>query len=322
MAFRTRLTERLGIAHPILLAPMAFCSGGRLAAAVSAAGGLGLVGLGYGDRDWLERELAAAHGARVGCGFITWSLARQPELLDRALAHWPVAVMLSFGDHRPFVEPIRSAGAALICQVQTVRQALDAAATGADIIVAQGAEAGGHGASRAALPLVPAVVDALAKAGAEIPVVAAGGVADGRGLAAALALGADGVLVGTRFLASEESLAAPAAKARVVAASGDATLRTRVFDRARGLDWPAPYTGRALANHFSEQWHGQEDRLDERLEDEQRRYADAVARQDFDTAVIFAGEGVDLIHGIIPVADIVDELMAGAERVVARLSAH
>jgi nitronate monooxygenase len=84
MPFRTKLTERLGIEHPVLLAPMGWASGGALAAAVSAAGGLGLIGLGYGDPEWLDREFTAAGSARVGCGFITWSLARQPELLDRA----------------------------------------------------------------------------------------------------------------------------------------------------------------------------------------------------------------------------------------------
>jgi nitronate monooxygenase len=320
MAFRTRLTERLGIQHPILLAPMAFCSGGRLAAEVSAAGGLGLIGFGYGDADWLARELAVAGGARIGCGFITWSLARQPALLDRALAHGPAAVMLSFGDHRPFVAAIKSAGAALICQVQTEREALDAAASGADIIVAQGSEAGGHGASRATMPLVPAVVDALARIGADTPVVAVGGIADGRGLAAALALGADGVLVGTRFLASEESLATPAAKARVIAASGDATLRTRVFDLARGLSWPPAYTARALANQFAQHWHGREEELQSRLPDEQRRYAEAVGRGDFDTAVVFAGEAVGLIDGVAPAAAIVRDLVAGAERAMARLA--
>jgi nitronate monooxygenase len=258
MPFRTRLTQLLGIEHPILLAPMGSVSGGALAAAVSAAGGLGLIGLGYGDPDWLEREFAAAGPARVGCGFITWSLARRPELLARALAHQPAAVMLSFGDPAPFAGPIKETGAALICQVQTVAQAIEAVAAGADVVVAQGTKAGGHGATRATLPLVPAVVDALRTRGSAAPVVAAGGIADGRGLAAALALGADGALIGTRFLASNEALAASAAKARVVAAGEDATVRTRIFDLARGLDWPDGYTGRALTNHFTERWHGRE----------------------------------------------------------------
>ena len=319
MPFRTRLTERLGIEHPVLLGPMVWVSGGALSAVVSKAGGLGLIGCGYGEADWLDREFAAAGSARVGCGFITWSLARRPELLDRALAHRPAAVMLSFGDPAPFADTIRNAGAALICQVQTVRQAIEALAVGADVIVAQGTEAGGHGSTRATFPLVPAVVDAVWARDSDIPVLAAGGIADGRGMAAALVLGADGVLVGTRFLAAEESLAAPVIKARVVAADGDKTVRTRVYDIVRGLDWPPVYTGRALANGFAEQWHGREEELRQSRAAEYPCYAEAAARQDFDTATIFAGEVVDLIHDIRPAAEIVTDLVADAERALARL---
>ena len=126
---------------------MDLVSGGRLAAAVSHAGGLGLLGGGYGDDDWIEREWARAGNARIGCGFITWSLAKHPQLLDGALSHQPAAVMLSFGDPRPFAPAIHRAGAKLICQVQTVAQARVFMEAGADVIVAQGTEAGGHGQS-------------------------------------------------------------------------------------------------------------------------------------------------------------------------------
>src|SRR5690348_13159809 len=141
MAFRNRVTERLGIEHPVLLAPMDVVSGDRLAAAVSHAGGLGLLGGGYGDGDWIEREWTRAGNARIGCGFITWSLAKRPELLDGLRAHRPAAVMLSFGDPRPFAPAILNAGAKLICQVQTVAQAQEAT------------EAGAHGSLRKALRL-------------------------------------------------------------------------------------------------------------------------------------------------------------------------
>ena len=145
MAIRNRLTRTLGIEHPVLLAPMDLISGGQLAAAVSQAGGLGLLGGGYGENEWIEHEWARAGNAPIGCGFITWSLAKRPELLNVALAHRPVAVMLSFGDPRPFASAIHAAGARLICQVQTGAQALEAREAGADVIVAQGTEAGGHG---------------------------------------------------------------------------------------------------------------------------------------------------------------------------------
>jgi nitronate monooxygenase len=185
MAIKTPLTELLDIEHPILLAPMDLVSGGRLAAAVSAAGGLGLIGGGYGDGNWIKDEFAAAGNQVVGVGFITWSLAKQPELLDRALEYDPAAIMLSFGDPAPFVGKIKDAGTKLICQVQTVADARAAVDLGADVIIAQGTEGGGHAATRSTFTLTPAVVDAIAP----VPVAAAGGVADGRGLAAALMLG-------------------------------------------------------------------------------------------------------------------------------------
>ena len=204
MPIATPLTSLLEINHPVLLAPMDVVAGSRLVAAVSRAGGFGILGGGYGERTWLERETVKLAGLRApfGVGFITWSLAKRPELLDIALAARPSAIMLSFGDPAPFAPKIRSAGARLICQVQDeamARQALDA---GADILVAQGTEAGGHGASRTSIDLVPAIVDLAA---GRVPVVAAGGIADGRGLAAMMMLGASGVLLGTRFYASQEA---------------------------------------------------------------------------------------------------------------------
>jgi nitronate monooxygenase len=317
MALRTRLTEKLAIRHPILLAPMGSTAGGALAAAVSAAGGLGIIGGGYPDPDWLEREFARAGNHRIGCGFITWALARYPAALDLALRHSPAAIMLSFGAAAPFIPRIKQAGAIVICQVQSLEQARIVLGEGADIIVAQGTEAGGHGGRRSTLPLVPAIVDMVAAAGREVPVVAAGGIADGRGLAAALMLGADGVLMGSRFYAAEEALASPAAKARLVAGSGDDTLRTAVFDIVRGRDWPPEYTGRALRNRFSETWHGREREL-AATPGENARYAAAAAAGDFDTAVVFAGEGIDLIHAIEPARLIVERVMREAEAALAR----
>jgi nitronate monooxygenase len=315
MPFRTRLTERLGIRHPVLLAPMALVSGGALAGAVTAAGGLGIIGGGYGNADWLEQQFAAAGNQRVGCGFITWSLAKQPALLDRVLAHRPVAVMLSFGDPAPFVAKIRASKATLICQVQTVAMAREAAKAGADIIIAQGSEAGGHGATRGTLPLVPAVRDATATEHPDCIVVAAGGIGDGRGVAAALTLGAEGVLIGTRFYAATESLAHSNGKARMVAASGDQTYRTSLYDVMRRLDWPEVFTARILRNAFSRRWRGDEAGL---LESEEARYHAAVTAGDFEIAPVYAGEGVDLVRDILPAADIMARLVAEAEAALDR----
>src|SRR5689334_8567786 len=142
MALRTRLTEKLRIEHPIISAPMAFAAGGKLAAAASAGGGLGLIGGGYGDAEWLEQQFLETGNARVGCGFIAWSLAKKPELLEAVIAHSPAAVMLSFGAPAPFASRVKAAGIPLICQVQSLALAREAVAAGADIIVAQGTEAG------------------------------------------------------------------------------------------------------------------------------------------------------------------------------------
>ena len=300
-----------------MLAPMGFVSGGALAGAVSAAGGFGIIGGGYADPDWLEREFAAAGNQRVGCGFITWALAERPASLDLALSYHPAAIMLSFGNAAPFLPKIKKAGLLAICQVQHLAQARAVLMEGADIVIDQGTEAGGHGGGRSTLPLVPAVVDMVAKSGRSVPVLAAGGITDGRGLAAALTLGADGVLMGTRFYVASEALASLGAKNRVEAASGDDTLRTTVFDLARGYQWPQEYTGRAVRNRFAEAWHGHEDALTAN-DGERARYAEAAARGDADIAVVFAGEGIDLVHAIEPAATILAHVIHEAEAAIAR----
>jgi nitronate monooxygenase len=313
MAISTRLTELLEVQHPILLAPMDVVADGKLAAAVSQAGGFGIIGGGYGDAAWLTRELDAAGDARIGVGFITWSMAKQPRLLDLALERKPPAIILSFGDVQPHADKIKRAGAKMICQVQTVAQAKDAVMHGADVLVAQGGEAGGHGMSRGTFALVPAVVD-VARG---VPVAAAGGVADGRGLAAALMLGADGVLAGTRFFATQEAFGVAAAKQRIVDATGDATIRSILFDIARRNVWPAPYTGRVLRNEFSERWRGREAELMQHQAAEAARYDKAKAAGDFDTAAVIAGEAVDMISDIPPAAEVVDRMVRQASALLA-----
>jgi nitronate monooxygenase len=314
MAIRNRLTATLGIEHPILLAPMDVISGGRLAAAVSHAGGLGLLGGGYGEADWIDRQWTLAGNARIGCGFITWRLAEHPEVLETVLAHQPAAVMLSFGDPAPFAAAIHAAGARLICQVQTLAQAREAAAAGADVIIAQGTEAGGHGQSQTLFTLLPQVVDACP----DIPVVAAGGIADGRGLAAAMMLGAEGALIGTRFYASEEADGHPEAKRRIVAAEGGQSVRSVVFDLARKTSWPEPYTGRVLRNRHTERWLGREAELAANADEVARDYAAARERGDFDVAGVIAGDACGLIHDIPRAGEIVERVVAEAERLLGR----
>ncbi|MDJ0947365.1 MAG: nitronate monooxygenase [Alphaproteobacteria bacterium] len=313
MPLETELTQLLDIEHPILLAPMDLVAGGALAAAVSDAGGLGLIGAGYGQAEWMEREFAAAGNQRTGVGFITWSLGDRLELLDMALARKPQALMLSFGDPAPFAGRIKDAGVPLICQVQTVPDARAAVAAGADVIVAQGTEGGGHAQSRSTFTLVPAVVDAVAP----VPVVAAGGVADGRGLAAALMLGAAGVLVGTRFYATQEALGQAEAKARIVAASGEDTVRGKLFDIIRDAKWPEEFTGRVLKNAFSDRWDGRDGELVAAIDDERTRFQEAAAQQDFDMLPVIAGEAAGLIHDLPPAGELVRRMVEDAKAALA-----
>ena len=314
MPIATPLTALLGIRHPILSAPMDVIAGARLTAAVSAAGGFGILGGGYGDKAWLEQETAKLRQmtAPFGVGFITWSLARQPELLDIALEPGPRAIMLSFGDPAPFAARIKAAGARLICQVQSedmARQALDA---GADILVAQGSEAGGHGASRTTIDIVPAIVDLAA---GRVPVVAAGGIGDGRGLAAMMMLGAAGVLLGTRFYASLEADGSEEAKKRICAASSGDTVRGIIFDLSRNNVWPAPFTGRCLVNDHARRWIGREVELLQNVGTVAVEYAAAKAAGNFDVAAVIAGEAVGLIHDIPPAAEIVERIVTEADQI-------
>lgn len=313
MALETRLTRELGLKHPLISAPMAFAAGGRLATAVSAAGGLGLIGGGYGDREWIDRQFEEADPRAVGIGFITWSLARQPGLLQHVLRRKPIAVMLSFGDPEPFARPVKDAGALLIAQIQTRRDAERALDCNTDVIVAQGSEAGGHGEKRATLTLVPEVADLIAERSPGTLLCAAGGIADGRGLAAALALGADGVLVGSRLWASVEANVSPRMHAAALAASGDDTLRSQVMDIARKLDWPARYTARVLKNAFTARWHGNEPDLRKVADREAEAYRKAWAAGDPEASNTFVGEATGLIRDIEPAATIIARMVQEAE---------
>lgn len=311
----TALTDMFGLDHPIVLGPMGGVAGGRLAAAVSNAGGLGMVGGGYGDPDWLDTELALVNAQAKrpwGVGLITWAIG--DGILELALRAKPHAVMLSFGDPSPYASAIKAAGCKLICQVQDVAGAVQARKAGADVIVAQGTEGGGHGGARGTMPLVPAVIDASGS----VPVVAAGGIADGRGLAAALMLGAHGALLGTRFYASREALGHDQAKQRIVNAEGEQTQRTRIFDIVRGYDWPNGYTGRALHNAFMSRWTGREDELAEQAATVSPEFWAAAGDGDYDTAMVWAGEVVDLIHKVESAGDLVAGIGAQAEEQLQR----
>jgi nitronate monooxygenase len=312
MPLTTALTETLGIEHPVVLAPMGGVAGGALAAGVSEGGGLGMVGAGRGDLSWLTREcgIAAAQTKKPwGIGFLSWAISSQT--IEWAIEQNPAAIMLSFGDPTPFAESVRAARKVLIIQVTTMREAEQALGVGADIIVAQGSEAGGHGGGRATLPFVPAVVDIAGNT----PVLAAGGIADGRGLAAALMLGAAGAVIGTRFEATPEALIDGEEVKAISAARADDTTRGRAIDVAAGSDWPARYTARTLRNRFTDDWQHRTSELeiDDSVRDEFRA---AVSRHDLDYVPIWAGEAVDLITEVDAASILVARIAEQAERAI------
>ena len=262
----------------------------------------------------MEAEFSKAGNQLVGCGFITWSMAKNPDLLDLALARKPAAMMLSFADPEPFAKKIHAAGVPLICQVHNLEHANRALAAGAVVLVAQGTDAGGHGlTTRGTISLVPSVLDLVARERPDVLVLASGGIADGRGIAAALMLGADGVLLGTRFWATQEALIHPAAKARVVAATGDETIRTSVYDIVRNRAWPAGYTGRQMRNTFIETWHGREDELRALAVEERKAIEAADKSGDYDVSNVTVGEAIGLVQDLPPAGALVERLAADAE---------
>jgi nitronate monooxygenase len=316
MALSTEFTDLVGVRHPIALAPMGGSAGGALAAAVSRAGGLGMLGAGNGDQAWLDRELpivASGTDQPWGVGFLTWAI--DATAVARALEYTPRAIMLSFGDPSPYVEPIRQARAVLIIQVTDMEEARQALDMGADVIVAQGTEAGGHGArrGRSTLPFVPIVVDLAAP----VPVLAAGGIADGRGIAAALVLGAAGALIGTRFQVTAEALVDPAITKAIIEGHGQDTERSRVLDIVRGSGWPSQYTARVLGHPYLDRWRDREAELatDAQASEE---YHNDVARGAIPPLPVWASEAIDLITDLPSAADLVATLAAQTEDALAR----
>ncbi|OBB58167.1 2-nitropropane dioxygenase [Mycobacterium sp. 852013-51886_SCH5428379] len=237
----------MGLDVPIVNAPMGGAAGGGLAAAVSRAGGLGMVGMGSAATgDLLSAELAPVRdlGLPFGIGLVHWVMTARPELLDIALTARPALLSVSFGDDWNWVRRAQDAGVATVTQVPTVDAARRAVAAGVDVVVARGAEGGGHGEPRmGTLPLLADVLDAV-----DVPVLAAGGIASPRGLAAVLAAGAAGAWVGTAFAVCPEAVTASDARSALLDAAGTDTTVTREFDLAQGYPWPAYLPERVLTD--------------------------------------------------------------------------
>lgn len=344
---RTRLTDFFDIEHPVLLAPMDKVSDAGLTAAVEAAGGLGILGAGYGDPAWLTANFdgfadaarpplppadrakstpsrpSAGWGKNTapGCGFITWSLeavlTEHPDLLRDVIARQPRLLMFSFGDAAPYIAQAQAAGIPTAWQVQRLEQARQALDAGVDLIVVQSQEAGGHGMDRGMMSLLPAVRDLATESGKpDQLIVAAGGIADGRGLAAALMLGADGVMMGTRFFASAEAGGMAGARDALPGLAGDDTVRSSVFDVARSLSWPREFTGRVQRNAFWDDAPKDRAELEAAAPELTARY-NAADPTDFTTRALIGGEAADLIHAVEPVAQIIARTVAEAEELLA-----
>ncbi len=308
----TYLTKQWGLELPIIGAPMSPMAGGRLAAAVSNGGGLGMIGVSSTQPvEQLERDVedyrGLAGGRPFGIGLMVWAVEARPELLDAALRAKPFVISISFGDPARHTPRIRDAGIRVASQVQDRRSALLAEAAGVDLIVAQGTEAGGHTGGVGTLPLLQVVLESV-----RTPVVAAGGIASGRGLAAVLAAGAQGAWIGTPFLVAEEARNSAAARRKLIDAKETDTVHTRVFDVVQRIPWPPAFPGRALANAFTRRWVGHEDAL-AGDDGERRAFQQAKEKDDYATAFIYAGQAVGLLDRVEPAAVIARRLAADAE---------
>ncbi len=309
----TELTRTFGLKHPIVSAPMANWSGGALAGAVSAGGGLGMIGVGSATPEgWIAEQanLARPHGP-FGMGLLIWALERRPELLDAVLGAQPSAVSVHAGDPTPYVARIKEAEAKVFCQVNNGKSAERAAEAGADFLVAQGTDAGGHTGSVGTMPLLQRVLEVGEAAG--LPVLAAGGLATGRAVAGVLAMGAAGAWVGTRFCATLESTGTEGAKRRILEADETQTVHTRVFDIVQGFPWPEEFPGRAISNAFSERWHGREEELAAHLSAVRPDFEEARRRGDYSEVNVYAGQAVGLVRDLPSAGELVGRLSAETE---------
>ncbi len=313
---RTRICEMLGIEHPIVLGGMGTGTSPALVAAVCEAGGLGVLGATQHGPAEMERAAAAIRaltGKPFGLNLLLFR--ERPEQYEALLAARPAVVSTAWPnvdqDLAGYVSRAHAAGARFMHMVSTVAEARAAARAGADIIVAQGTEGGGHVGVMGTMPLVPMVVSAVAP----VPVLAAGGVADGRGLAAALALGADGVLLGTRFLASEEAPIAKGFKDAIVESDGHDTLVTDIPDVAHGQVWPGAYV-RVRRNRFIEEWMGRENELRRHRAQVSAALRAAAKAGDPDRGAVMLGQTAGLIDRVEPAAELVRQISRDAEAIL------
>jgi nitronate monooxygenase len=321
---KTRLTDLLGLRYPVISAPMVRMSGGKLAGAVSAAGGLGTFGAASNspaaaDPVYIREQIGLIRSVTdqpFGVGFITQALDVVPRNFEIVLEEKVPVVLFSFADPTPWVRRAKEAGAKVVCQVQSIEAARVAVAAGADVLAAQGNESGGHTGRQQLLPFLVYLVEEFP----EIPVIAAGGIANGRSLAAVLAAGGEGAWVGTAFVATDENAEVPEIhKSQIVSLTGDDTVLTEVFDivhtRARNTQaWPPGIAARVHNNAFIQSWHGREDELRAHVDEVVPIYAAAMKSGDRDIFPLLFGYSADFIHAVRPAADVLHDLCETAEQ--------
>lgn len=312
----TRICDLLGIMHPVVLGGMGSATSAPLVAAVSNGGGLGTLGASSMDPAQVRAEARAIRAATrkpFGINHLLFqvdeesflaTLEARPAVIAFAWAH-------SYQDLRAYFQRAHDVGSKVMYMVGEVPQAVKAAAAGADVIVAQGTEGGGHVGWMASMSLVPMVVKAVTP----LPVLAAGGIADGRGLAAALALGAEGVLLGTRMMATPESPIHPNMKQAIVRSDGHDTVLTEIPDIATGRVWPGAMA-RAQRNKFIERWAGQEWALRQSYREVGKAALDARRAGDVDNAPLLFGQDAGLIDSIRPAGEIIEAMINEAEEII------
>lgn len=317
---RTRLTELLDIEHPVMLAGMGGVSYHQLVAAVSEAGGIGTLGASTMSVEQLGHEIAAVKALTskpFGVDLLTAMPGQVEGGIQQVIDGGARIYVAGLGIPREVVEMLHAKGILVGSMCGKVRHAIGAVASGCDFVVAQGTEAGGHTGQIATLPLVPQVVDAV---GDQVPVVAAGGIFDGRGLAAALALGADGIWVGTRFIATHEAQAVNGYKEKLLEIGEDGTIVSRAFTgktcRVVRNDW---------TNHFEE--HPEElQKFPDQAFASGRAGVNHLGfpngtEVDVDREFMPAGQGAGAIHGLVPAGDLVASMVREAEEMIDRIAA-
>jgi NAD(P)H-dependent flavin oxidoreductase YrpB (nitropropane dioxygenase family) len=312
----TRICDLLGIRHPIVLGGMGTATTAPLVAAVSNAGGFGTLGTSAFDATTLDTEIASIRERTekpYGINHLLFQI--QEDMFAVTLRARPAVAAFAWArkdqNLRDYFQRARDVGCKVMYMAGEVPEALRAAEAGADVIVAQGTEAGGHVIWMASLPLVPMIVRAVAP----LPVLSAGGIADGRGLAAALALGADGVLLGTRFMATPEAPIHPNFKQAIVKSDGHDTVLTEIPDLATQRVWPGAMS-RAQRNRFIDRWSGREWALRQNAREVGKQVAAARAAGDVDNATLSFGQDAGLIDSIKSVREVVQDIVTEAEAII------